>query len=852
MYYPGFYSSVQPFEENSANSGRHFEVPLLRLGREREIPLDLSNKSISQTPDGFLDAEQMFFLEQRKFAGLTSSQGLSAGLHRPLTGVGGSSENLLDPTFFRLGYRADADVRGLMGSNISSPFCVDRTPVSSSGQSFGSHHMMGSFFQQRDQCLDPHGAICTVARPPMQHLSPFIEPASIPLSLRPSGNTMSDRNPTLVPRGLFGQAIPGSMGLPSFSLYPERTDEKGAFVALRPGAEKSVLNGTPLEATSYAEHLQRLREHHVQQNKCVGACCSPSLGSLGQPPNSCSCCSPPQTVVCGRGPMGCLGKETPSGKVCNGACGYFAPSFPYLGQHTAAGDVRLNMNAYYPNLGEPTRREEHFGSMFSWSSGLSAAPINKVLAPAVSPALKRKDSTGLGLKESPRAAKDFPGYSTPTERRDSVVKQRSLQNSGHNIEKLKRESNCSEVIVIEDGPTNKCAKQHLSKSSSKPLEHNAKRKDHNQKDFQKHLSAHDTKLGSKSMDHSENNVKMPRLEAAIKSKNSSENSQLHETKFSGPPPLTAAGVTVSPTQASVTSSINPPLWNPHITTSITSALTSTQTSVIAPSCHQPFESPFTKKEERTDVNDCKPAINLSNNHHFNQNVATSLPYSINSLTHDIKPSALNSEHAKEPGCLRTTPSSKQHIDTRLHQQVTKLDMKYPEKGSCFLSAKEDHGKSHFQPSKTPLSYDPYSFTQEKSEYTFDDSEGVNSPTDGGGLKASRKRFMVDCLVNSDGYVSLKKKKKSSSSDLFTDPSKRGNEEMTLQVETAYSVILELLGCLKLKTTAAILLHCGGPDVCDMFKLLPNTSEAEDYGTSVKGLVEHRGERRISNQRVLTM
>ncbi|XP_076324293.1 uncharacterized protein LOC143232576 isoform X2 [Tachypleus tridentatus] len=723
----------------------------------------------------------MFFLEQRKFAGLTSSQGLSEGLHRPLTAVGGSSEYLLDPALFRLGYRVDSDVRGLMGSNISSPFCVDRTPVSSSGQSFGPHHMMGSFFQQRDQCLDPHGSICTMARPPTQHLSPFIEPASIPLPLRPSSSTMSDRNPPLVPRGLFGHTIPGSMGLPSFSLYPERTEEKGAFVALRPGAEKSVLNGTPLEATSYAEHLQRLREHHVQQNKCVGACCSPSLGSLSQPPKSCSCCSSPQTVVCGRGPIGCLGKETPSGKLCNGACGYFAPSFPYLGQHTAASDVRLNMNPYYPNLGEPTRREEPLGSMFSWSSGLAAVPINNVLAPAVSPALKRKDSTGLGLKGSPRAAKDFPGYSTPTERRDSVVKQRPLQNSGHNMEKLKNESNCNEVIVIEDGPTIKCAKQHLSKSSSKPSEHNAKRKDHNQKDCQKHLSAHDNKLGSKNIDHSENNVKMPRLDAATKTKTCSENSQLHETNVSAPPPLTAAGVTISPTKTNVTSSINPPLWNPHITTSITSAVATTQTSAIAPICHQPFESPFTK-EERTDVGDCKPAINLSNNHHFDQSVTTSLSYGINSLTRDIKPPALNSEHAKEPGCLRTTSSSKEHTDTCLHQQVKKHDMKHPEKGSCFSSAKEDHGRFHCQPSKTALSFDPYSFTQEKSEYTFDDSEDINSPTDSGGLKASRKRFMVECLVNSDGYISLKKKKKFS----FSDPPKLGNEEMTLQITSSSS------------------------------------------------------------------
>lgn len=45
MHYPGLYSPVQPFEENSVNSGRHFEVPLLRLGRDSTGPLQQIYKS---------------------------------------------------------------------------------------------------------------------------------------------------------------------------------------------------------------------------------------------------------------------------------------------------------------------------------------------------------------------------------------------------------------------------------------------------------------------------------------------------------------------------------------------------------------------------------------------------------------------------------------------------------------------------------------------------------------------------------------------------------------------------------------------------------------------------------------
>ncbi|XP_076311293.1 uncharacterized protein LOC143225541 isoform X3 [Tachypleus tridentatus] len=782
MYYPNFYSSIQPFEASLASTGRPFEVPRLPARRQSEIPLDLSNKSVGQTPEGAVETEEMYFLEQQKFAGLSASQGLPAGLHRHMTGVGGSPGTLLDPTLFRVGYRPDASVGGLMGANMSSPFCVDRTPVSSSVPSFGSHHMIGSIFQQREQCLDQHGAICAGTRPPT-HLSPFLEPASLSLPLRPSNSSLSDRNLSLGPRSLYGQTIPNSLGLPSLSLFPERTEEKGAFVALRPGAEKSVLSGTPLEATSYAEHLQRLREHHVQQNKCVGACCSSSLGSLGQPSNSCSCYPSQQTPLCSRSPMACLSKEHASGKMCNGACGYFAPSLSYLGQR----DIRLTMNPYYSNLGEPVRRDDLFGSLFSsnpnlWGSSLSAAPINKAVAPAASPGHKKKDSTGLGQKESPRVAKDFPGCLTPTERRDGIIKHRRLPTTNYNIETMKKESNSNEVIIIEDKPTSKCTKQNFCKPNSQSSEHRTKNRENHQKEFSKQHSVRDAstysaKHSSKGLDHTETNVKMPQLEAVTSCHNRSEFSQLHEMKFSEPPILAGSGSLNESSQPNITSPSYPSLWTPHeTTTSSSSFITSAPMPITAPVYHHSYE-PSSKKHDTVREDECKSSMN----HHINQNVASLLPYSIINLTQGSKPSVLDSESAKEPGCSLAIPSSHQHSDPSHYHQPKQVDTKSQGIGSSFLSPTKEHKKPDILPSKPSESYDPYSFIQEKSEYTFDDLEGT-SLLDIGGLNNSRKRSVMECLPSSD----VQKKKRTNSSDSFIDASKHKKEERPLQITSTQS------------------------------------------------------------------
>ncbi|XP_022241817.1 uncharacterized protein LOC106459594 isoform X2 [Limulus polyphemus] len=783
MFYTRCYLSDPTFETRSANTGGHTEEARLPPGFEKENPLDLSFKPVCPTPNSVVEAEEMFYLEQRKFAGLDGSQGLPPGLHRHISSIGGSSGTLLDPTLLRLGYRTDAALGGMLGTNMSSPFCVDRTPVSSSTPAFGAHHLMNSVFHQRERCLDQHGGICGAVRPPTQHLSPFFEPSPLSVPLRPTNSGIPEGNPNLGPRSFYGQNNPNSFGLPSFSLYPERNEEKGAFVALRPGAEKSVLNGTPLDATSYAEHLQRLGEHHVQQKKCVGACYSQSFGSLGQPPNSCSCCLSPQTTFCGRGPIGCLGKEHPCEKICNSTCGYFNPSLSYLGQHSATSDVHLAMNPYYSNFPEPVRREESFGSVFFsnpnlWGSGLIAAPISKAVVPAASPALKRKDSASFGQKESPHVAKDFPGSSTPAEHRDVVMKHRPNPTSGLSVETLKKESD--EVIVIEDGPTSKCIKRHSSKPNIQLLEQRTKTKEHFQKDIQKQNDTQDTSSQSiKGVDPSNIRMKMPRLEAVTRSPNSADNTQGHEKKFSDPPPLTAAADITALSQASTTSSVYPSsLWTPHQpATSSTSFSINTYTSVTASTHHQSLNTSYTKKHKNADVDMCKPQIMFPSNHQFSQNVASSLPHSIRNLTHDIKPAA--GLDIEEPGCSRAGKSSRHQTDLGHCHRVKQVDVDHTKEGSNYPSPPKEYQRADDIPPKSALPYDPYCFTQDKSEYTFNDSEGVVSPLDVSGLKKGRKKSMLQYLTNPEDYVVLKKKKTNYSDSTSNQP-KLGKEKKELQ------------------------------------------------------------------------
>ncbi|KAG8197207.1 hypothetical protein JTE90_011362 [Oedothorax gibbosus] len=270
-------------------------------------PLDLSVKTIRPTSDPSTE-EELLMLDHRKLANLAAGHSLMG-------------RQLIDPALYRLGYGAEV-IPGL------TPFCFDRT----TGVAVPTSQMMSSYLQQREQAFlaarnnavaqQQAAAVAAAA-------AAYMDPANLPLHLR-NGLTQREAAAALAAtRGMYAaQSMPPApMMLPAFSLY---TEDKGAFKSLRNSvvtstAERNaaaVLNGVAAagEAARYAEHLQRLREQHIQHQttgKCSGACCT-SNGSagLGQ---SCACC-PSQAALCARSPMGCANKDPASaatGKICD-------------------------------------------------------------------------------------------------------------------------------------------------------------------------------------------------------------------------------------------------------------------------------------------------------------------------------------------------------------------------------------------------------------------------------------------------------------------------------------------------------------------------------------------------------
>ncbi|XP_076347323.1 uncharacterized protein LOC143245163 isoform X2 [Tachypleus tridentatus] len=729
MFYPNFLYPIPSFEVRSTNTGgHHIKGPLLPPGREKEIPLDLSNKPINQPPVGVVEAEEMFFLEQQKFGTVGAPQEFHAGLQRHLSDVGGSPGTLVDPTLLRLGYRTDAAVDNMLSANMSSPFCIDRTPVSSSTPVFGSHHMMNSFFHQ----LDQHSSIYGSSRPTMQQFSSYYEPSSS-LSFRSPKSTFADPNHTLTQRSFYEHTSPSSLALPSLSLFPDGTEEKGAFVALRSGVEKNILNGASFEAITYAEHLRRLGEDRVQKNKCVGACCSSSFGGLGQPQSSCY--SPSQMTLCARGPMGYLGKEHSCDKLCNG--GYFNPSFSYLSQHSTIGDIRFSMNPFFVKLGENARREEKFGSIFApnpsvWGSELSGAPVSKAVVHTLSPVLKLDDSNGLVQKETPHNTKDTVVSSSPTKDQNDVTNNSHFPVSSSNTEFLRK----APSDVIENGSKSKCIQQHSSKMNPQPSDHKTQNKDQNE--FQRQLStetipSHSIKHSSKETDFSKASVKMPQLKALTRFDNCSKNSQKHENKLLDPPPFTAADAIINSSQENITSSLCNSLWMPQPPKNSTPCRTSPPTFGTS-LCYRSSKYSFIKKREKENAENNLVA-KFPDTHVFNQNETSSLPYR---LTNGIHLTFSNAGNAKETGC--STPSSHNHNDPGNYNQ-TQVYTSYSEQSSEFMPPINNHQKNEFPKSFT-LAFDPYSFSQEKSEYTFDDGESNISTSGGSSLKANRKRSVL--------------------------------------------------------------------------------------------------------------
>ncbi|GIY26852.1 BCL-6 corepressor [Caerostris extrusa] len=429
MYYPPLFTSVRPFDPRA----NPLEVPVVR-----ENPLDLSVKTIRPSSDaaaGGADAEELMMLDHRKLANLAASHSLSA-----------MGRQLLDPSLYRLGYGAEAVVPGL-----TPPFCFDRTTGVAVPTSLAGHQMLSTFLQQRERLEQQQQAFYAARNSAVAQqqaavaqqqaavavaAAAYMDPATLPLHLR-NGLTQREAAAALAAtRGLYAPTLPTPMMLPAFSLY---TEDKGAFTSLRnpttSASERSVLNSVSaaaaaapaLEVARYAEHMQRLREQHLQHQtsgKCTSTCCtSSSLASLGQSSVPCACCvqTPSQAALCARSPMGCATKDPTSaatGKVCD----FPQPGLTYLHRPTAtstattttsatsSSELRLSVSSLCSTqtTSEPTTvnssrdKQQHSGFRSTiWNAGLPSVATGGKTAFSV-PKKKEnshKDSSSLHSKE---------------------------------------------------------------------------------------------------------------------------------------------------------------------------------------------------------------------------------------------------------------------------------------------------------------------------------------------------------------------------------------------------------------------------------------------------------------------
>jgi len=298
MYYPSFFTSVRPYETLHA--------------RERvDNPLDLSVKQAVSRAEGLTGPDHddiQLMMEQRKLAVAAAAAGLPS---RPLP----QQMPLLDSMYAYKPFGSDPQscqipgtATSLLTQSLANPYCT----AGSSGPAVNHLGLIPGLLQPSRDTL-------TLDAPPPP-LTPFpIDPSSLPYHMRinsaaAAAAAMAINNQ----RAYYGHGavlpphISGSYGasLPHISLYSDLLSdmtrrpvepEKGVFAAL-PSMR------SPAEPTTrFSDHLQRLREQHLQQSKCSGPCCLPSPGhgtgaqhssshhisSATNGTNGCNCCNIP-------------------------------------------------------------------------------------------------------------------------------------------------------------------------------------------------------------------------------------------------------------------------------------------------------------------------------------------------------------------------------------------------------------------------------------------------------------------------------------------------------------------------------------------------------------------------------
>lgn len=270
MYYPSFFSGVRPFETM----------------RERvDNPLDLSVKqTVSRSEVSCpVEHENLQLLMERK---------LSTGLpSQPLTQPLPQQMPLLDNMFAFKPFGTDSMSCQMRTSDLLTPAYCSTT---SSGHPLSHLSLVPEMLRQRDSMALDAGA------PPLTSFT--MNASGLPYHMRIGSAVMA--NSMANQRAYFGHnsllsphmSTPFGAPIPHIPLYTDLMNglsrhsvdtDAGIYGGL------SALRSAPDPTSQFSDHLQRLGGQHIQHHKCSAPCCRPSTvhqsgGSHGS--NGCKCC----------------------------------------------------------------------------------------------------------------------------------------------------------------------------------------------------------------------------------------------------------------------------------------------------------------------------------------------------------------------------------------------------------------------------------------------------------------------------------------------------------------------------------------------------------------------------------
>lgn len=717
MYYPSSFPSVRTFDPRHNNMGGPVDVPLLTPGREREIPLDLSLKTVRQTP------ESEFLMEHRKLLGFVTSQSFNnLGRQMPPNNV--AAGPFFDRPLFRVPYRAPDHSVGVLPP-MSTQYCVDNRPtVSTPANSIGSHHpMMSSLLQHEHQ---------RVAKPvrnqsqPMSYLDPM---TNLPIHPPPPPppNTNGD-----IKRPVYNhqQGLANNV-LPPYTLFPDMSNMDTSKDKMQhhhqhqhqhhhhPTGRMNGVNG--YDHSHYTEHLQRFCDQQPQQVM------RPVEPQPPPPP------PPPQHVTTATHYGYCV-QNTPCITTKDNRPKTTVNNYRFPVVDPRSSEYCLPQNNYCaPPTCIENKNLTQLGPI-NWTSGLPVVPPTKVVAPASSPVLKRKEGAGGNQKESPRTARDFPGLPISDKNRQVTSNSQEIRARYGGLDEINidNRNDDDDVIVIEEDSSNNSVFSAAWKQVMAELD-----------DRQKYPLDHDDSWRTVKRSMMEMEPTAPPCLEAVRPDESRIPMDMYNSVSSplGPPQLIAA-VSSAPTSELTCITVPPP--KPLIDElTLDGAPQVTQNSEPLFPRNDSFDSSFPLPPTFSDLDDLSAVFRLKS------------PAPPSTVADDLK---LNED------CFATdtlAPVTSEKCEEQQESNVLK---------KLLTSAPicDTNTVPNFQVS-TPASAEVNS-DADKLDTLSDCSRDSTKP--------GRKRSMLECLADSEGYVA--EKKRSKTTDLFADPSQLGREERALQ------------------------------------------------------------------------